>query len=62
MIEVRYLLGGQFFVSIVDGASLQVLDAGICLSGADRELTMESLPGVIHEATETGELVITRQW
>jgi hypothetical protein len=62
MIEVRYILGGERFVSIVDARSLQVVDAGICLSGADRELTMESLPGVICEAIDTDELNITRRW
>ena len=58
-IEVRYDLDGERFVSIVDVDSLQVVDAGICLSGSDRELTLESLPSVIREAMRTGRLNIT---
>jgi hypothetical protein len=58
-IEVRYDLDGEHFVSIVDIDTLQVVDAGICLSGSDRELTLESLPAVIREAMRTGRLNIT---
>jgi hypothetical protein len=58
-IEVRYDLDGEHFVSIVDVDTLQVVDAGICLSGSDRELTLESLPAVIREAMRTGRLNIT---
>ncbi len=58
-IEVRYDLEGERFVSIVEARSLQVVDAGICLSGSDRELTLESLPAVIREAMRTGQLNIT---
>jgi len=50
MIEVRYLLAGERFESVADARTLQVLGAGICLDGSDRELTMESLPGVILES------------
>lgn len=45
---------------MVAADSLNVLDAGICLDGADGALTLESLPGVIREAVETGALVVTR--
>jgi hypothetical protein len=58
-LEVRYDLDGEQFVSIVDARTLQVYDAGICLDGADRELTLESLPSVIREAARTGQLNIT---
>ena len=59
--EVVYHFLGQRFATIVDQQSLQVLDAGICLSGADRQLTLESLPGVIREAVDTGVLYVTRR-
>ncbi|HEU5059206.1 MAG TPA: hypothetical protein VFU21_21885 [Kofleriaceae bacterium] len=61
-LEVRFQLDGERFVSIISGHSLQVLDAGICLSGADRQLTLDSLPSVIREAIETDRLNITRRW
>ncbi len=59
-LEVTYAFMGERFISVVTSDSLQVLDAGICLAGADRELTLESLPSVIREAIETGVLVVTR--
>ena len=60
-LEVRFQLDGERFVSIINGHTLQVLDAGICLSGADRELTLDSLPSVIREAMDTDRLNITRR-
>jgi hypothetical protein len=60
-LEVRFQLDGERFVSVVNGHTLQVLDAGICLAGADRELTLDSLPSVIREAIDTDRLNITRR-
>lgn len=59
-LEVTYAFMEERFVSIVAANSLQVLDAGICLAGADGEVTLESLPSVIREAIETDVLVVTR--
>ncbi|MCE9669577.1 hypothetical protein LY474_17420 [Myxococcus stipitatus] len=59
-LEVTYAFMGERFLSIVDADSLQVVDAGICLAGADSEVTLESLPSVIREAIETDVLVVTR--
>jgi hypothetical protein len=59
-LEVVFRFLGERFISVVDARTLQVLDAGICLAGADREVTLESLPSVIREAIDTGVLVITR--
>jgi hypothetical protein len=59
-LEVTFRFMGERFLSIVDMGTLQVVDAGICLAGADREVTLESLPSVIREAIEDGVLVITR--
>jgi hypothetical protein len=58
-IQVRFDYEGEHFVSIVDGRTLQVLDAGICLNEHDEALTLESLPGVIREAVRSGQLNIT---
>lgn len=60
-LEVVYRFLGTRFVSIVDPRTLQVLDAGICLSGEDHLVTLESLPGVIREGANTGRLVILRR-
>ena len=60
-IEVRFQLDGERFVSVVNGSTLQVLDAGICLAGADRVLTLDSLPSVIREAVRVDRLNITRR-
>jgi len=59
LLEVRYDYEGEAFVSIVDGQTLRVVDAGICLQGRDELLTLESLPGVIREAVRTDRLHIT---
>jgi hypothetical protein len=60
-LEVRYSFLGERFISVADADTLQVYDAGVCLDGSDREVTLESLPSVIREAIETGQLVITRR-
>jgi hypothetical protein len=59
LLEVRYDFMDDRFVSVVDGETLRVVDAGICLAGADDRLTLESLPGVIAEAIRTFRLEIT---
>ncbi|XXF79559.1 hypothetical protein P2318_07325 [Myxococcaceae bacterium GXIMD 01537] len=59
-LEVVFRFMDERFVSVVDVNTLQVIDAGLCLAGADSEVTLESLPGVIREAIQTDRLVITR--
>lgn len=59
-LEVVFHFQGERFISIVDADTLQVIDSGICLSGEDDLVTLESLPGVIAEAMDNGVLVITR--
>lgn len=61
LIEVTYRFLGQRFISVVDEHTLQVVDAGICLSGSDRLVTLESLPSVIREGMDDGVLNITRR-
>ena len=45
---------------VVDAATLRVIDSGICLEGHDDRFTLESLPGVIDEAVQTGQLHVYR--
>lgn len=59
-VEVRWQFRGTLFISIVEEAGLRVLDAGVCLAGSDRMVTLDSLPGVIREAMADDALVITR--
>jgi hypothetical protein len=60
-IEVTFQFMGERFIAVADAISLQIIDAGVCLAGADQEVTLESLPSVIREAIETDVLVITRR-
>jgi hypothetical protein len=63
--EVSWRFLNERFTSIVEGLTLQVLDAGICLGhpAQDRLLTLDSLPAVVREAVNTGRLVILRhEW
>ena len=59
-LEVTFGFMGERFISIVEADTLQVVDAGICLAGSDREVNLESLSSVIREAIEDDVLVITR--
>ncbi len=59
-LEVTFRIDGVRIISTVDATTLQVLDAGICLSGSDRQLTLDSLPSVVREAIATRRLNITR--
>jgi len=58
--EVRWTFLGHRFISVVAERGLGVADAGVCLAGADRLVTLDSLPGVIREAIDEESLVITR--
>src|SRR5437016_3128770 len=53
---VHYRLHGQRFECVIDTESLQILDAGICLSGEDEQLNLSSLPSAVREAIESGRL------
>lgn len=57
---VRYRLGGQRFECIIDTGTLRIVDAGICLSGADDRLNLSSLPSAVREAVQTGQLHVFR--
>jgi len=59
LLEVRFRFDGERFVAVVEAGGLRVVDAGICISGHDRVLTLESLPSVIREAMATRSLYIT---
>lgn len=57
---VRYRVAGGRFECVIDTQSLQIVDAGICLSGADEELNLSSLPSAVREAVESGQLHVFR--
>ena len=59
LLEVTYDFLGARLTTLVRLDSLRVVDAGICLEGADSELTLASLPGVVREAMDTNQLVVT---
>lgn len=58
---VKYRFAGEKYECIVDRTTLQILDAGICLDGADQELNLSSLPSVVREAIETHQLHVYRR-
>jgi len=62
LLEVRFDFLDDRFVTVVDGETLRVVDAGVCGgrgAGHDHRLTLESLPGVIAELVRTFQLEIT---
>jgi hypothetical protein len=65
-VEVMYRFRHERLACVVDRRTLQVLDAGICLTDhntgekGDRYFTLESLPAVVSEAIDQGVLVIWR--
>lgn len=59
LLEVTYRFLGERLRAVVLSDTLQVVDAGVCLAGHDRELTLASLPGAVREGSETGQLAIT---
>ena len=59
-ILVRYLVGAQSLECVIDANDLRIIDSGICLEGADRELNLSSLPSAVQEAIETGQLHVYR--
>ncbi len=59
-LDVTYEVDGTRIMSIVDVGTFQVLDPGICLSGAHRVLTLDAMPSVVREAIEEEHLNITR--
>jgi hypothetical protein len=71
-IVVRFRLGGRRYECTCDRRTLQIIDAGICLTAhyddpdfeggtkGDTWFTLESLPAVILEAERNGQLVVFR--
>ena len=59
-VAVRYRVAGRRFECVIDSHSLQIVDAGICLSGTDEELNLSSLPSAVREAIESGQLHVFR--
>lgn len=46
---VSYVVDGSTYRSVVDAETLQVVSAGICLSGTDRNFDLQSLVSVVRE-------------
>jgi len=59
-LEVTFLYQGVRIIATSTPTPLHVYDSGICLAGADEELTLDSLPSVIKEAIDDDRLNITR--
>jgi hypothetical protein len=60
-LDVTYEVDGTRIMSLVAVDTFQVLDPGICLSGAHRVLTLDAMPSVVREAIEEEHLNITRR-
>jgi hypothetical protein len=62
-LDVTYEVDGTRVMSIVDAATLQVIDPGVCLGPGQeyRALTLDAMPSVVREAIETEGLHITRR-
>jgi hypothetical protein len=60
-LDVVYEVDGTRIMSLVATDTFQVLDPGICLSGAHRVLTLDAMPSVVREAIEEEHLNITRR-
>jgi len=60
-LDVVYEVDGTRIMSLVQADTLQVIDPGICLSGAHRVLTLDAMPSVVREAIEEDHLNITRR-
>lgn len=59
-VQVLWSFRGGNFSSIADGETLNIVDAGVCLAGTQGRFTLDSLPSVIREASDTNRLVVTR--
>jgi len=60
LLDVTCDIDGERIIATVDAVTLHVHDAGICLDGADEEITLDSLPSVVREAIANDVLNITR--
>ena len=60
-LDITYEVDGSRIMSLVDARTFQVIDPGICLSGAHRVLTLDAMPSVVREAIEEDHLNITRR-
>jgi hypothetical protein len=63
---VQYLLQNRRFECVVENDTLRIIDAGICLTDSstgekgDTYFTLESLPAVVRQAIQEGELHVYR--
>ncbi|MEO0604599.1 MAG: hypothetical protein AAF211_24405 [Myxococcota bacterium] len=65
---VQFRFAERRFECVVETTTLRIVDAGICLidhatnERGDERFTLESLPGVIRQALDGGELVVFRHF
>jgi hypothetical protein len=57
---VQYRFQNRRFECVAERDTLRIVDAGVCLAGNDTLFTLESLPGVIAEATQRRVLHVFR--
>ena len=60
VLVVQYSVDGQPHSSLVERDSLEVLSAGVCLSGEDRRFDLASLVGVLREGAHQQRLVFNQ--
>ncbi len=60
-IVVTWKVGGQLVKSQIDSGTLSIVSAGFCLSGADKEHTMNSIVRLAKDFQEDKPLYITRE-
>ena len=53
---MRFLVQGREHTSAIAKDNLTVLSAGICLAGGDQAFDLNSLVGVLRQASDEGEL------
>jgi hypothetical protein len=61
LIELTFRLLERRFTTVVEAATLRLVDPGLCLAGAHPLLTLDCLPAVVREAAEADRLHVTRR-
>lgn len=61
LLDVVWNFMGETFISTVYEKDLRVMQAGICLAGADKQHTLSTLPCAVRQAIDEDALHITRR-
>lgn len=60
-IEIKWrTISNRIYHSLIDVKTMDVVSAGICLSGQDNKFHLKDLPGVVNEGERRGAIVRTR--